>query len=348
MAGRPAKFSTVAALLSAALTLHASPGALDVLEPDLVLTPAERQRLNGGTPVVRVNAGSDGYLSLVGIVRMDVTPERLIRWSASVEVLQKGKYVPEIGRFSMPPRIEDLAGLRVERDDLAALPRCRPGDCGVKLNAAEMMALAGAPSDGELGLRFRRMLVRRAADYLASGDTCALPYYDHREPVGLAPSFEALVQRLVFFPRALGGYLEYLRTFPSAGPALVEQSFLYWSKETLGMKPIISITHFSAARFDTPGMPEAVVVAKQIYASHYRNASVTVTALVSDGHARYLVYFNHSHVDAFRGFFGGMVRRIVERRVKAEAPGVLLNLRKRLESGDPPGTNVAPPLLEQR
>ena len=44
---------------------------------------------------------------------------------------------------------------------------------------------------------------------------------------------------------------------------------------------------------------------------------------------------NRSQVDAFGGVFGGMVRRIVERRVKAEAPGVLLRLRNRLASGEP-------------
>jgi hypothetical protein len=48
------------------------------------------------------------------------------------------------------------------------------------------------------------------------------------------------------------------------------------------------------------------------------------------------VYLNRSHVDAFQGLLGGMVRRVVERRVKAEAPSVLRGLRLRLESGPPP------------
>lgn len=36
------------------------------------------------------------------------------------------------------------------------------------------------------------------------------------------------------------------------------------------------------------------------------------------------------------GVFGGLVRRLIERRVRAEAPAVLNALRVRLESGDPP------------
>ena len=102
------------------------------------------------------------------------------------------------------------------------------------------------------------------------------------------------------------------------------------------MKPIISITHFSLARFTTRNVPEVAVVAKQVYASHYRDAAITVTALTSDHAGAYLVYVHRSRVDAFQGLFGGMVRRIVERRVKAEAPGVLMGLRKRLEAGEPP------------
>ena len=109
------------------------------------------------------------------------------------------------------------------------------------------------------------------------------------------------------------------------------------------MKPIITITHFSLARFTQPGMPTVVIIAKQVYASHYKNAALTMTALTGEDTSRYLVYVNRSHVDAFRGFFGGMVRRTVERRVKAEAPEVLRGLRQRLESGDPPaGRPVTP------
>ena len=95
---------------------------------------------------------------------------------------------------------------------------------------------------------------------------------------------------------------------------------------------IVSITHFSAAWLDTPGEPQAIVVSKQVYATHYRNASLTMTAVVADGEARYLVYINRSQIDAFRGLFGGFVRRAVEQRVLAEVPEVLRDVRRRIES----------------
>jgi len=318
---------------------QAAPGSpFDMFAPELVLDGDDLERLDRGDPVVRVVAGRDGFLSLSAVVGVDLTAERLLSWSAAVEALQKGRYVPAIGRFSTPPRVEDLAGLVIDAEDLRDLARCRPADCGLKLSGSEIAAVGRGRDIAHLDATLREQLVARAADYLARGDACALPYHDHEAVVFPAERFSVLLQRFAFMSRDLPCYAAYLKAYPFAlSDGHVRQSFLYWSKEDLGMKPIISITHFSAARFDSPGLPQAVVVARQVYATHYRNASVTVTALVAENGRRYLVYLNSSHVDAFRGFFGGVVRRTVERRVKAEAPAVLRGLRARLESGPPPG-----------
>ena len=66
------------------------------------------------------------------------------------------------------------------------------------------------------------------------------------------------------------------------------------------------------------------------------NASLGLTAIMrgSDGR-NYLVYLNRSEVDVLGGFFGGLVRMVVGRRLKAEASDVLRGLRNRLESGEP-------------
>ena len=332
------KFSAALAMLSAIVTAPrgADLSPLDALMPDVVLTSADRALLVKGETVVRLNVSRDGYLSLTGIVRADITAERIIRWSSSVEALQKGQYVSEIGRFTTPPRVEDLEGLTLEDKDLADLARCLPADCGVKLSAAEIASFRGMRRPDAIAAQWREVLTKRAAGYLHRGDECAEPYLDHPEPVAPAIAFDAVLQRIEFFPRNLRPYADYLRGFPAVANQHIERSFLYWSKETLGLKPITSITHFTASRFHQSHLPEAVVVAKQVYASHYKTASVTVTALVADNDVRYLVYVNRTGLDAFRGFFGGMVRRIIDRRVRSEAPGVLQNLRKRLESGDPP------------
>jgi hypothetical protein len=219
--------------------------------------------------------------------------------------------------------------------------RCRPGNCAVKLSDHEIAQFQAAGDRVAAEALFRRLLVVRATKYLRQGDACALPYHDHRAAVRPAEVFGVLLERTPFLQANLACYADYLRQYPLAGDAASRESFLYWSKETLGMKPIISITHHSIARFTAPGMPAVASVAKQVYATHYKNASFTMTALASDSETYYLVYLHRSQVDAFHGFFGGMVRRMVERRVKAEAPGVLNSFRARLESGEPPSAVAA-------
>ncbi len=112
------------------------------------------------------------------------------------------------------------------------------------------------------------------------------------------------------------------------------ESFLYWSKERLGRRPIVSITHVNISRGHDPG-PEVIVVSKNVFATRYLTASISVTALTSDGARRYLAYVNRSEVDALGGMFGGIVRWFVERRLKSDAEDVLPRLRERLEGGNP-------------
>ena len=69
----------------------------------------------------------------------------------------------------------------------------------------------------------------------------------------------------------------------------------------------------------------------------YVNASLGITAILrgESGACNYR-YLNRSEVDVLGGMFGGLVRWLVQRRLKAEAANVLQGLRRRLESGEPP------------
>ena len=79
-----------------------------------------------------------------------------------------------------------------------------------------------------------------------------------------------------------------------------------------------------------------VVAAKQVFATHYLTASLSLSLISGrETGPRYFVYIRLSRADVFHGAFGGLVRRIVQRRVRSEAPAILDALRRRLESGDP-------------
>jgi hypothetical protein len=91
-------------------------------------------------------------------------------------------------------------------------------------------------------------------------------------------------------------------------------------------------------RSGDPHLPEAFVIARQVFASHYVTGAFGITALTraAPGDPRYLLYLNRSRVDVLDGHLAGFVRHVIERRINAEAPGSLLGLRRRLESGEPP------------
>ena len=140
----------------------------------------------------------------------------------------------------------------------------------------------------------------------------------------------------MFLKQQLPAVADYLDRWPHAAAPHVE-SFLYWSKETFGAKPVISVTQVSILRGDGRMVPEAVVVGSQVFAIHYSDGSLSVTAVVrGEGSRRYLAYLNESDLDVLEGVRGGLVRRILERRLRSEAPAVIRTLRHRLESGEPP------------
>jgi hypothetical protein len=112
-------------------------------------------------------------------------------------------------------------------------------------------------------------------------------------------------------------------------------SFLYWSTKTPGMKPITSVTHVNVMRGADRGEPAALIASKQVFATHYKDASLAVMAITGSSDGQYLVYVHRSHVDVLNGRFGGLVRRIIERRVRDEAPDVLIALRRTLEDRRP-------------
>ena len=79
------------------------------------------------------------------------------------------------------------------------------------------------------------------------------------------------------------------------------ESFLYWSKERLGGRPTISVTHVAIVE---PGgvLPEVIAAGQEIFATHYTTASLNITAIVrgTQPGEHYLVYLNRSRVDVFQ------------------------------------------------
>lgn len=331
--------------LLALQTLMAVPGVdrFAFFQPSVSLTADDRHKLDQGRPVARIVPSQSREVAIFAAVPVDVTGDRLVSWMRRVEELKKSAYVVAIARFSDPPRIEDLAGLALDDEDLSAIRACRPGDCGLKLSADEITRLrtatggAGAEWKPALQAAFRAVVLQRVDTYLSKGLAALSPNVGGDEPVWPATRFSSVLGHSVFLTEHVPRFAEHLARYPHTPMPEVE-SFVYWSKERLAGKPIISATHVSILRSHDIGLPDALVAGKEIFATHYVNASLGVTTILRgqpDG-PNYLAYLNRSDVDVPGGVFGGLVRWLIERRLKGESAKVLEGLRHRLESGEPP------------
>jgi hypothetical protein len=320
-------------------------GPLEFFHPELTVTAADRVKLEAGQPIVKTLESGDGEVAVFSAMNIGIGGDRLVAWVRRIQALKQGRYAPTVRRFSQPPVLDDLAALELDEVDVDELRRCRPGSCGLKLGEAEIVTLSRLARDHGPDWKtavqgaFREVMLERARAYLDGGLGTAMPSRDTDGASSAAREFAAVLAHSRFLSRGLPRLTEFLTRYPTVETDEVE-SFLYWSKETLSGKPIISINHVAVVR-DSDGdgrRPDAAVVSRQVFATHYITASLAVTAILggADGAPRYLAYLNRSRVDVLNGFFGGLVRRLMERRLREDSAQVVDELRRRLEAGDPP------------
>ena len=317
--------------------------------PSVIVSAADRTRLDRGNTLVRVLAKQDRELAVFAAVSVRAGPDRLLEWVRDIAAFKRSSYVLAIRRFSDPPRLSDLDELSLDDEDLRDIPQCRPGDCALKLGADELTALQGAASDADplwqarVQDAFRLIVLHRVQAYLQSGQTALPDSADGHAPASLQAGFAGILKHSPALTQNLPALSDYLARYPAAPMPEVE-SFLYWSKERLAGKPVVSVTHVAILH----GAPETgldvLVAGKQVFATHYMTGSLNLTALVHGaGDApHYLAYLNRSQVDVLGGLFGGLARSIMEERVESEASQVMLGLRQRLESGPPRPPDVRP------
>jgi hypothetical protein len=316
-------------------------------QPTVAVTADDREALDRGRTVARTLPARGDVVAVFAAVPIDVPSGRLEAWIDDITAFKRGPQVLAIGRFSDRPVLEDLAGLNFPDRDLEDLGRCRVGDCGLKLTEAEIEEFSRLvhveSSPAALQDALRRLVLQRVKTYLGQG-LSALGAYEHRSrPMPIAPAFSRLLIQSPFLSQRLPGLSGVVDRWPNTTGLSAESthSFVYWSHEHYGGgKPIVSATHVFVRRAsgNGNGTPETLVIGKQIFATHYIDAWLGVTALVRNSQTgrAYLVYVNRSSLDVLNGFWAGLVRRILQRRLKAEAPTVLRGIARRLESGMPP------------
>ena len=179
-------------MLVSFLALQVAAAAADVdpfafFKPSVTITADDRRQLDRGEPIAHVLPGKDLEVAVFAAVPVDVDGDRLVTWVRRIEELKKSSYVLAIARFSDRPRLEDLAGVALDDEELSDVRKCRPGDCALKLSASEMTALqeaaARAAGNWKLAVQhaFRQALLARVQRYLNDGSVAV--YDDTKPPV---------------------------------------------------------------------------------------------------------------------------------------------------------------------
>jgi hypothetical protein len=293
-------------------------------------------------PVTRTLGTADGReVAVLGVVRIGAPATFYLEQLRNVVAFKKaGAAVLQIGTFSKPARVEDIAGLSLDERDLESLQRCRPRDCKIQLSAEALESFRRDIPWGSTGARaaadrmMRQVLVELVNRYRESGDAALMTYVDGDEPLSLSNEFRSMVASrpaiLERFPHLHQHVIEFPRRSTEA-----TEDIVYWSKEKMGPAVIITVTHLTLTRL--VGGPEGAYAAasKQIYGSHYFDSSLGVTILLDvpsgSNAGMFMAYVNRSRLDALGGFFGGLKRTIVRSRTRSAMGDSLVEARDLVE-----------------
>ncbi|MBZ5637066.1 MAG: hypothetical protein LAO55_28410 [Acidobacteriia bacterium] len=303
------------------------------------LTADQWNAVDRGDPQARVlETQEKREVAVVGVAHLRATTPCFVAQLQDIENFKKNPAVLRIRKFVKFVAARDLEGFSLEPGDLAALRNCRLGDCNVKLPIAAIERLGRDVdwSRPDYAARaqsiFREELLAYVEDYLNRGNSALIEYRDKNKPVRLEDEFRAVLDARPGLSGLVPELHDYLAKYPSE-PLPGVSEFFYWSTESFGLKPVASITHVSI--YVQPG--RAVVASKQIYASHYFDASLGLTAALDDpGEASppgmYLVYVNRSRIDFLSGFFGGLRRALARGRLRDGMRRNLAEAVRKLES----------------
>ena len=283
-------------------------------------------------PVVRLVPATDKReVAVTGLVNTNASAEEFLRSYRDSMMRKNNNAILEIGNFGREPAVSDLDGLTLEPTDIDDLKECVVGDCQIKLSAPMIERFQkeidwDAP-DYQLRVTnlFKQMLVAYVKDYRARGETALIEYNDKTDSVSLAAEQRALT--------SAAGYVSSFLTDTKSGLQLLQET-LVWSKIKFGLKPVISVNHISIYKRNSDAGPQVLIASKQIYANHYFNAFLALTAFVNvpgTTNASYLVYENRSRADGLEGPFGKLKRGVVEKKALEGLRGIIAQSKMSLD-----------------
>lgn len=334
----------IAALLAATATASSQstagatlPAQLDAyITKDVQLTPAERGKMLGGAPVVKLlQSDLAREVAAFGAVWINGAPGDYVRLVRDIEQFERGGNFVVTKRISDPPQLADFSALKLPKEDLESLRNCRVGDCEIKLGESALQRLRQSvdwskPDAASAAEQLaKQLMLEYSSGYAQAGNDRLAVYRDSDRPTFVASEFKSMIDRLPELGQQLPDLKAYLLGFPKVTIPKAT-SFLYWQEAQFGLKPTIRINHLVID--DRPGA--TVVVNKLIYASHYFWTALDVRVLVPDptrGPGFWFVKVTRSRSDGLDGFTGSMVRGRVQNEAQKSTEAILTMTKAQVE-----------------
>ena len=315
----------------------------EFLEKSIGLSRAEMQSVIAGRPVARlVKTKTKDEVAIFGIVRINAPLELFIEKYRDIVVFERGPGVHGGGRFHSPPVLSDVATLQFDDKELKEIPKCKSGDCTIKLSDRTMQALQQQVDWTSPRAMIQAQAVIRQAfvdyvdNYQKIGDKALSVYNDQDKPQAIHEGLHRLLQNSANVFEYDAELADYLEKYPEEKPSDTEDIF-YWQKAEFGLKPVVRASHIVIHRNQRENYFTYAIASKMLFASHYFRAALELKSIVPDS-ARpdaksfYLVCLNRSLVDGLTGFKGRLIRGTVVQKSRKSLAGYLLNTKQRIEA----------------
>jgi hypothetical protein len=325
-------FPAVIFLLAYSVIATAEEAPLKILK-ELSLTPKEISSLLQRKVVTRTLPTADKReLALLGAMLVQSPPESIAAAVRDITEFKKGKEVLAIGKFEQF-NAEEMKKLTLEESEIAALKECEAEDCALKLPVCWIEELNNAKDPAS---SFTKILSEYAREYRDAGGKAVVKYNNKEDELDSQKEFESILNASTYLKSLAPSVQKYLAGFPGE-PLPGSDSFIYWSEEKFGFKPVVSLTHVTLVPWSAEGAQGWLIASRQIYADHYYDASLGLTFLMQtngaqkDKPATYLVYINRSRVDILAGFLSSLRRAIAVPRIRSGMETHMKGFRSRLE-----------------
>lgn len=302
--------ATLACLIrtSTAFAQSAVPQFEDYLRTTVNLSASQIADAQKGRVVLKVlRTDLNRDVTVFGIVGIHVSRDAYVAHLQDVKSLISARE-RQFGIVGDPATVADLQGMAMDPSEWHDLKSCRVDDCDFKLPASAMRQFSqavnwnGPNARSEVDSIMRSNVQALITAYRTHGNS-AMPRYDDTNGVQASDAFTALLAQSPFLPQFAPAFRAFLANYPADRPEGV-LDVMYWSRDEIThLRPTLTVNQMIVY---TPATGVPLIARKQIYADHYFEASLSLSAVfdapnLAGGPGIYLVSVRRYRFDSLPG-----------------------------------------------